>query len=532
MTEQHGHFDVREVEARLSFLDACPESLLPDVVTLPIGDLADRTLAVVRWRDDLLAGRTPHVGPPWPPEHLAGPARLALAALGIARFCRDEPGLVDMFLADVLASLRAGHDRALDRVREELQRLEQLERRRAAEARRREGDGVRGQRGRGGGADADADLVAGGEAGGSLDAETLARLETDARMTVEGVVADGPDPDLLARWVERVRVWAELADVFGELGNVLGLGWDLAHGVLRQQGWQDLLRLRALIESLPELQQLVRTLGRLHHPDEGPSVLERITRPMRRTEEELLAVETPMVPAETRGVERSDAVTRMLPAEAALLGHDRLRLLWHARRAERALLTYRVQGVHYERVVTEVEDDVEELRPVPRPERGPIVVVIDTSGSMAGLPERVAKAVALEALRVAHAEGRACYLYAFSGPGQVVEHELDLTPAGLGKLLQFLTLSFHGGTDLREPIERVFARLEAEAWQRADVLLVSDGEFPVAADLARRVERAIDEGESRVHGLLVGGHRATAMGRLCDPLHAFSDWTGLVRGSR
>lgn len=522
------HFDVREVEARLSFLDACPESLLPAIVTLPVGDLADRTTAVLGWRDALLAGRTPSIGPPWPPEHLAGPVRLALAELGIARFCRGEPELVDRLLGDVLASLRQGQDRAIEAVRQELRRLEEFERARLAASRRK----TRRKR-CGGGRRADAELP-GGAADAPpvvLDARTAARLEAMAREAVERAVAERPDAALLARWGDLVRVWAELAEVFGDLGNALGLGWDLGRGVLRQQGWHELLRLRALLETLPALRELVRTLGRLHRSEHGPSVLERITRPLRRTEEELRAVETPIVPAETRGVERSGAVSRMLPVEAVLLGHPKLRLLWHARRAERSLLTYRVQGVHYERVTAEVEDEVEEVRRTPRPERGPIVVVVDTSGSMSGLPEQVAKAVALESLRVAHAEGRTCYLYAFGGPGEVAEHELDLSPTGLGELLGFLTLSFHGGTDLREPVERVLGRLEMEGWQRADVLLVSDGEFPVEPDLARRVALAVGEGGNRVHGLLVGGGQATALGQLCDPLHTFGDWAALAHGT-
>ena len=87
-----------------------------------------------------------------------------------------------------------------------------------------------------------------------------------------------------------------------------------------------------------------------------------------------------------------------------------LKYLWHARRIEHALLTYRVQGVMAERVSSEsdVMTDFERPKPQPKAERGPIIVCLDTSGSMQGAPEIVAKAIVLEALRVAHAEKRAC----------------------------------------------------------------------------------------------------------------------------
>lgn len=74
----------------------------------------------------------------------------------------------------------------------------------------------------------------------------------------------------------------------------------------------------------------------------------------------------------------------MLPAEAALWGKPTLRLLWHARRAERALVTYRVAGLYTDRAVAEAESEEKRTQPRPPPasERGPILVCLDMSGSM------------------------------------------------------------------------------------------------------------------------------------------------------
>lgn len=72
----------------------------------------------------------------------------------------------------------------------------------------------------------------------------------------------------------------------------------------------------------------------------------------------------------------------MLPAEASMLGHPQLRLLWHARRAERALMTYRVEGIEIERTLVEREVLQEAEQKRPRPQRGPIISVINTPGSM------------------------------------------------------------------------------------------------------------------------------------------------------
>jgi uncharacterized protein with von Willebrand factor type A (vWA) domain len=152
-----------------------------------------------------------------------------------------------------------------------------------------------------------------------------------------------------------------------------------------------------------------------------------------------------------------------------------------------------------------------------------VVVIVDTSGSMHGLPEQVAKALVLEALRIAHTEHRRCYLYAYSGPGQITEHELDLSPDGIGRLLSFLGFTFGGGSDEAGVLMRVLARLREPAWKRADVMFVSDGEWPVPAALKTAVQQAREVG-TRFHGVQIGNLGHTGLHDICDPVHVFNDW--------
>jgi uncharacterized protein with von Willebrand factor type A (vWA) domain len=81
--------------------------------------------------------------------------------------------------------------------------------------------------------------------------------------------------------------------VFGDLGQMLGRGWDMSIGLLKHTGWFDLLRLKALVEKLPQLREIVRALGRLHATNDGASVAETILVPVRRLEEELQEIRTP-----------------------------------------------------------------------------------------------------------------------------------------------------------------------------------------------------------------------------------------------
>ena len=259
----------------------------------------------------------------------------------------------------------------------------------------------------------------------------------------------------------------------------------------------------------------------------GPE--ERIMAKVSRVREELLWVEAPDARTHTDGIHKSDDIPRMLPMEGSLYLHPVFRKLWKAKFIERSLACYQVKGIAQRRKLT--EEWVEEEQIVRKKlERGPIIVCLDTSGSMHGIPETVAKAITLEAMRLAHAEGRDCLLYAFSGYGDVAEHDLDLSPAGIESLCEFLCMSFHGGTDISGPIRAATRKLEGAKWKRADIIMVSDGEFDVPGETQHAIEEAKKKHGLRVHGLLVsnGYHSSyglSSMRSLCDPVHVFRDWT-------
>lgn len=543
-------FDAGIFSARYALLDQLPDELYQPVLVNPHGELLPRTAGVLRWREALLDGRLPdEADAGWPEPALLIPLHNELQELGLARYCRQEAQLADAVLLSILNAVAgAAHDfdRSFRQISERLTEEAQARRRAEEEARLRveaQTKPLSGKvgailaaksRGRatphdgtGSGAGAAAEVDS---AEPQLDADTLRLLKDEARRLASEQAAQTLTGALRRTWAERVMLWDQIAEVFGEIRSLLGLGWDLSLGVLRTQGWLEVLRLHELLKRLPALQELIRALGRMQtmqRPDEPP-ILTEVMEQVRRSSEELRHIPSPLVPAETRGVERSDELSRMLPMEATLLGHPVLKKLWHARRAERGLMTYRVEGVYTERVSTETEGEEQRkrLKP-PTVERGPILICMDTSSSMAGLPETVAKALTLEAARVAYQERRGCYLYVFSGPGQVAEQELTLSPEGLAKLMAFLTMSFHGGTDVAEPLSRAAQRLDKEAWTRADILLVSDGEFGVPGETVAQLRSAKKDRSARVHGVLIGGGSKAAMAALCDPVHRFTSWATL-----
>jgi len=497
-------------------LERLPDALYAAVVTGPGHDLDARIAGVAELRAALLAGSVPPTHSlPWPASPIKEKVAAWLNESGLPRYCRDQPDLTDAVMLSVIEESTAAAHRTERKTEDIFRELVEIE----AKRRKPQQAGGLAKPKR-----AELPLTAG-------EKNTL-RVQAEQRATAQS--GDDAASALAAAWGERLRAWAAIEEVFGELGSMCGLGWDLSRTVLRHTGWQDAKRLADLLKKLPQIQDVVRQLGRMQStekPDETP-ILERLFGPVRRAPAELRDIDTPIVPHDTRGVERSGDIARMLPSEAVLFIRPALRLLWHAKRAERALATYHVRGVEKEQLIaddtgTEARDAERKKR---KHERGPIIVCLDTSGSMQGAPETVAKAVTLEAVRIANAEKRDCFLYAFSGPAQVAEFDLSVKRGGVQALLEFLGCSFHGGTDVAEPIARALKRVESAKWSRADAIIVSDGEFPVPSATSAAVASARKTLHLRVHGLLIGAGHSEAMTVLCDPIHVFKDWNALSQG--
>ena len=215
----------------------------------------------------------------------------------------------------------------------------------------------------------------------------------------------------------------------------------------------------------------------------------------------------------------------MLGSEAVLTRHPVLRKLWRARLAESRLLTYESEAVFVERVPDPSARP--QASAAPRPdarERGPILLAVDTSGSMKGAPENIAKAVVLEALRTAQCERRGCLLIAFGGPGEVVERELSAADTGMAALFELIGQGFDGGTDVQTPIEHAVARVREARWRSADLLIVSDGEFGCTGETLAALDAAREELGLRVQGILVGDRETLGLMQACDDIFWLRDW--------
>jgi uncharacterized protein with von Willebrand factor type A (vWA) domain len=281
------------------------------------------------------------------------------------------------------------------------------------------------------------------------------------------------------------------------------------------------------LAAMPEIGALLQRLGRREwsartdpaRADDPSSAAQRV--PLRAVTTRL-----PGAPGEISGIRFDSRLEHMLPSEAILLRHPVGQRLWRARQAEGRLLAHATEAV----VVDWRPDPQGRAREAattapPRAlERGPFVLCLDTSGSMAGAPENIAKAVAIAALRAAHASRRGCKLLAFGGPDEVVERDLGRGADGLAATLALMGQAFDGGTDVQTPIERAIACIEQAAWQASDLLIVSDGEFGCRPSTLDALDRARRDLGLRVQGVLVGDRETMGLLDVCDDIFWVRDW--------
>ena len=136
--------------------------------------------------------------------------------------------------------------------------------------------------------------------------------------------------------------------------------------------------------------------------------------------------------------------------------------------------------------------------------KGPVIICVDTSGSMNGTPERVAKTITFALAKKCLDEERKCFLISFSTGIEVQDLSHFEKSNGLNVLVQFLRKSFNGGTDASPALEKSLELLSSNDWKNADVLVVSDmvmGSF--SAELEARI-KAQQKKESTFYSLVIG----------------------------
>jgi Mg-chelatase subunit ChlD len=201
-------------------------------------------------------------------------------------------------------------------------------------------------------------------------------------------------------------------------------------------------------------------------------------------------------------------ITAILPSEKALLAssNPNLKRQFYRKFHQKELLQY--------------DMDVYESMG-----KGPMIVCVDTSGSMSGDREHWSKAVALALLEVATKQKRnyACIHY-----DSRIQHVWEiaygeLKPDDVFDIAEFFS---GGGTDFERPLRKSLEILENSKFKKADIVFITDGDCYVSDPFLEEFLAKKKEKEFQVHTVLIdmyGGGGRSGIARFSDKIFEVSD---------
>lgn len=273
------------------------------------------------------------------------------------------------------------------------------------------------------------------------------------------------------------RAYREIAKEVGEKLDLVQSMYGTAPGVPERRSAQEKLQFAQQIANSSRWKQLFKVMGRFQHFALASS--------QQRVEE---------MPHEIVGIELGADLDRVLPSEFMYLTDPELEDIFFKNFSEGTLMQWEMEG----------EDTIG---------KGPIVLLIDGSGSMAqkrdGLtPEIWSKAVMLGFLTLAEREKRDVYVRQFGARGKHSDwafpyrtHRDAVRPESLFEAGECF---LNGGTDFMDPLQWALEKVTTAEWSRSDVVIITDGRAPIHPQFREKYTREKEEKNFRAFGLFIG----------------------------
>lgn len=209
-----------------------------------------------------------------------------------------------------------------------------------------------------------------------------------------------------------------------------------------------------------------------------------------------------------KSVEVGNDFVSLLPNEKLKLVNKSTKKLFYRQYANKELLQYQKEGNK-------------------RKCQGPIIVCVDTSGSMEGTKEYWSKAVTLSFLTIAQMQNRdfACILFSHIAQEPIILDSKKVEPK---KILDIAETFDDGGTDFKEPLEKAMNLIKDRKigkFKKADIIFITDGECKINDDFLRKLKALQTEKEFKILSILINAGRVsdTTLKKFSDDIIPLSD---------
>lgn len=264
----------------------------------------------------------------------------------------------------------------------------------------------------------------------------------------------------------RISQFYKLSQLLGPIQQYLAFAWDLSSSNLHESFFDIVERSDKLMKNKKMITSIANRLGRLQEKEQEYSeqTLKQFIRPDRWIPQH--AAKLSVI-----GIRESDDISSIISSEAMLLALPETEILFYLKFAEKKLLTYDYQPEKERESI--VLPGYKHRTPIL--EKGPVIIAVDTSASMAGEFEMDAKALALSLTRIALSQHRPVHLITFSERSESLTI-LRSDDKSLHTIVQFLLMSFHGGTDPAVALTQGLKMLAEPSFRNADMVFLTDGQ--------------------------------------------------------
>lgn len=291
----------------------------------------------------------------------------------------------------------------------------------------------------------------------------------------------------------RLVAMQSIAEVASELGMEPGLLWDQSKGIGVKTDLKTLQRWADYLKNNEGVRKLCDLLGRMRRYSESQR-MELI----KTSKTYHVCIPDIEAKSEIVGLTQGRDLVHILPQELALFADEDTEILFDLKFAEAHLMSFGHAGM----IEKSYEREHEEMAQVAEQDKlGPMIICVDTSGSMSGEPESVAKAITLALAMKSMEQKRDCYLISFSTG---IETRDLSTQRGLAELLDFLQSSFGGGTDGAPALHHAIEKMAEESYARADLLMISDFGMPEITPALRKKMAEARQLECKFFALNIG----------------------------
>ncbi len=297
---------------------------------------------------------------------------------------------------------------------------------------------------------------------------------------------------------KKIEQFKKLQELLSPIIKKFGRLWDLSTGIFEDCGFEILKDFADLLENDEALKELAELIGR------QDSEIEKYEIELR--EKTVIKTEYHPKPAykgQISGLRLSGEISSALPSELAMSKNPALKVYFSQKFAEKKLLSYAyISQQKSNREETKKEEY--KVKSHESEQKGPVILCIDTSGSMNGTPERIAKTLTFALAKKCIEEERGCYLLAFSTDYKAHNLTEFNKENGLKELENFLRMSFNGGTDVEPAINHSIEMLQKNEWKKADILVITDGIMNDFSEEMKKSIKAQQENETKFYSLVIG----------------------------